>query len=79
MNGYGEFKYFAEFPSFERDRFCKYRIWCWEQWGPSCEFQLWPKVTDPNPAWCWNNIDYNTRIYFREDSQYSWFLLTWGS
>lgn len=79
MNGYGEFEYLLEFLKHERENFCKYRIWCWDQWGPSCEFENWDKLKEPNQSWCWGVGEYNSRIYFRDKSQYSWWLLTFGS
>jgi len=75
MNGYGDFKYTARFAFSEKDRFCEIREWCWEQWGPSREFDIWS--ADKNPAWCWTMDQYRIQIYFAGDGEYQWFLLKW--
>lgn len=79
MNGYGEFEYLLEFRKVEREDFCKYRAWCWEQWGASCEFEHWGKLNIANDSWCWGGTEFHNRIYFRNKSQYSWWLLAFGS
>jgi len=75
MNGYGDFKYTARFMLTEKDRFCEMREWCWEQWGPSREFNLWS--ADKNPTWCWHMDDYRMQLYFATDKEYSFWLLKW--
>lgn len=75
MNGYGDFKYTARFTFTEREKFCEIREWCWSQWGPSREFNLWDNTK--NLAWCWCMDQYRIQIYFASDSEYQWFLLKW--
>jgi hypothetical protein len=77
--GYGQFKYTVSFwLSKEYPKFCEIRNWCWTQWGPSSEVDIWernPALQSPN--WCWVKDDYKVRIYLTSDKEYQWFLLKW--
>lgn len=77
--GSQDFKYYVNFNKLvEGNSFIEVRNWCWEQWGPSCELDLWYRVgQNGNPAWCWMSDDWKTRICFRSDKEYSWFILKW--
>jgi hypothetical protein len=76
--GFSNFKYYVEFPySKEIDNFVEQREWCWEQWGPSCEIDVWYKITKSNWAWCWIMDDYRKRLYFATDKEYTFWLLKW--
>ena len=75
MNGYGDFKYTVQFQFSEKEKFCEIREWCWEQWGPSREFNIWDNTK--NPAWCWTMDQYRIQLYFAGDGEYQWFLLKW--
>lgn len=79
MNGFGNFTHFVDFRKAERKQFLEIRNWCWEQWGPSAELEHWDKIEDGNPAWAWDNREYDMRIYLAEQQQVSWYILRWGS
>jgi hypothetical protein len=84
MNGYGQFIYAANFPSFvDADRFSQVRQWCWEQWGPSVELEIWQRYPDfKNPKWAWErgefNKSYRCRIFLSSDQEAEWFILRWS-
>lgn len=75
-SGHGEFKYYIQFSEPEFKDFIDLRNWCWEQWGPSCELDLWFKGGSIVP-WCWMFQDYGKRIYLRTDKEYQWYSLKW--
>ena len=81
MNGWGDFTHFVEFRKKERMKYLEVRNWCWEQWGPSCEFEHWAVIdkSEVNPAWAWDSREYDMRIYLGADQQVSWYILRWGS
>jgi len=79
MNGHNLFKYYVSFGYNSHQNFCDIREWCWEQWGPSCEFEYWSKINSTNGAWCWVSDKYTKRIYLATDKEGQWFLLKWGS
>ena len=78
-NGYGKFTYTVDFwLTREYPQFCEIRNWCWQQWGPSAEYDIWAK--DPSlqsASWCWIKDDYRTKIHLATDKEYQWFLLKW--
>lgn len=78
MSGYGDFTRFVEFTGKEFARFIEVRNWCWEQWGPSCEYDFWCRIGNRNPAWCWLTDEWRTRIYFASDKEAQWYHLKWG-
>lgn len=84
MTGYGIFKFMVKLHHNvqEINQFIEMRNWCWEQWGPSCEFVFYKnnfaeKNPSWNPAWCWANYEFENRIYLTGDKEGSWFLLKW--
>jgi hypothetical protein len=37
-------------------QFHKLRVWCWDNYGPSCELSMWAQSKNSgvyNPHWCW--------------------------
>ena len=77
MNGYGNFKYVVKFRKrFDSDRFIAIRNWCWEQWGPSCELELWSEAI--NPVWAWAVTEFDVKIYIDSDKEASWYTLKWS-
>jgi hypothetical protein len=82
FNGHRDFKYCAEFVGRKPDVVNQYidvRTWCWDQWGPSCELDVWHIATNRNLKYCWTHDQYNTRVFFATEAEFSWFLLKWGS
>lgn len=73
---------------FKKQEFNSWRIWCWDTWGASKELDEWLEdlknintniaLIAHNEHWCWQNSDYNTRIYLRTDKELSQFLLKWS-
>ena len=77
MNGFGDFKYLAKFRKrADRSQFIAIRNWCWEQWGPSCELELWN--ADVNPTWAWVVSEFEMKIYINSDKEASWYTLKWS-
>ena len=76
-NGYGEFRFYIEYPQSQFQEFIKVRNWAWEQWGPSCELDFWYKDKSINPAWCWLVDEWRIRLYFKSDTEAQWFILKW--
>jgi len=79
MKGFGNFVRIVDFYEFQFQHFLDLRNWCWEQWGPSCEFKYWKKQNEAerNPAWCWDVDEWKNRIYFANESEVQWFYLRW--
>lgn len=75
FNGHNFFRYAASFNSLQSDKFCDVRNWCWEQWGPSSEYEYWRPSR--NPAWCWISDDYKLRILLADSKELQWYLLKW--
>lgn len=77
MNGFGDFQYKVGYLRYhDRYKFIEIRNWCWEQWGPSCEYEFWK--LDINPSWCWI-IDRNElRILLASTKEAQWYSLKWG-
>jgi hypothetical protein len=85
MTGYGLFTHVADFTYGKEDRlkFVEARNWCQEQWGNSCEIDLWESYHIlRNPAWCWErgefNKSYRCRIFLASEKETQWFHLKWG-
>lgn len=78
MSGHGDFARCVDFSGKEYSRFIEIRNWCWDQWGPSCEYNFWCRISNPNPAWCWLTDEWRTRIYFTSDKEAQWYHLKWG-
>lgn len=77
MNGYGDFKYKITYRKrTERLKFIEARNWCWEQWGPSSEYEFWDQSV--NPAWCWIVDEWETKILLASDKEGQWYTLKWG-
>ena len=54
------------------------RQWCWEQFGPSCEYYEYEdiaRVGEVNPRWCWLGSE---RILIKDEVDRNWFALRWG-
>lgn len=55
------------------------RQWCWEQFGPSCEYHEYVKIVEGglevNNKWCW--LD-SSRILLISEKERNWFLLRWS-
>ena len=79
MTGHDIFKYCIDFDFRTAQQFSNIRRWCWEQFGPSDDFEFFQKLSDPNIKWCWINDNYKMRIYLASDGEVQWFLLKWGS
>lgn len=58
--------------------FSEMRRWCWENFGPSDEFDVWCYVKSDlrNNDWAWDFIKGKMRIYINE-KLYSWAILKW--
>jgi hypothetical protein len=77
--GHGNFKFYADFTMSIAEDFVAVREWCWNNFGPSCEMDLWGRMKETrNPKWCWINDDYKMRLYFADDQVFNWFILRWG-
>lgn len=63
--------------------FLQWRVWCWDNWGPSKELSeydhtdLFDGINCSNPRWCWQNDQYSSRIYFKSDREVIDFSLFW--
>lgn len=77
MLGHGEFKYQVAFNRRDCQKFVDIRIWCWEQWGPSCELEF-THTMKHKPTWAWMS-DYHDRyrLLFETDKECSWYILNW--
>ena len=55
------------------------RVWCWQTWGPSCEYSLWSHVSDEqkNKHWAWDTENTKMRIYLASDKEAAWVRLKW--
>lgn len=53
-----------------REDFNQVQAWCTEQFGPR------PTVSDAWSRWFDN---YGDRIFFRDEKDYQWFVLRWGT
>lgn len=87
MNGYGDFKYAADFTyNWKGTRFDHAREWCWTTFGPSVELDIWHELDRPgdgrNDKWAWDRGQYNKTfrciIYLKGDQEVTWFRLRFG-
>lgn len=78
MKGYGYFNRCLDFRKKESEKFIEIRKWCWETWGPSCEYEFWQSSNTKNPSWSWIIDDWRIRIYLATDKEIQWFHLKWG-
>lgn len=80
MTGYTDFQYMVKFSTglVGFDNFYEARNWCWETWGPSCELVHYKSIQNNNPAWCWNVIEFEARLYFTSSKEANWFILKWS-
>lgn len=85
MTGFGLFTHVADFTYGKEDRrkFVEARNWCQEQWGNTCEIDLWQSFNDlQNPAWSWErgefNKSYRCRIFLATEKEAQWFSLKWS-
>ncbi len=78
-NGYPDFQYHVVFLQYkENEQFFEMRNWCWEQWGPSMEWDIWTRMPfKHNPSWAWIHDTYKVKLLLRDKQEYSWFLLKW--
>lgn len=83
MTGHGYFTYSVEFSyRVDRQTFNEFRTWCEEQWGKSCELDIWHFVPDHNPAWAWERNQGEKRsvcrIFLAGDPEVMWAKLRWA-
>ncbi len=64
------------------EQFQAWRVWCWETFGPSSErgyVKVIPGfVPDTDAKWCWYTEYNKFRLYFRDESAFSCFMLKWS-
>lgn len=55
------------------------RIWCWNTWGPSCEYRFWSSLPDDkkNKHWAWDTENHKMRIYIASDKEAAWMRIKW--
>lgn len=64
--------------------FVEMRQWCWEQYGPSCEYRWYKNVSrdhpDFNKRWAWevHNKGSQCRIFLKNREDVNWMVLRWG-
>ena len=83
--GYGKFKYAVNSTSLYAKEFYEIRAWMWDTWGASKELKDWmldfrisvDAVGCQNEHWCWQNDEYNRRLYLRTDKELVLFRLRW--
>lgn len=55
------------------------RQWCWEQFGPSCEYYEYDCIAKGglyvNPRWCWIA---SGRILLANEEDRNWFAMRWS-
>lgn len=79
FKGYRTFKFVVEYSlRQEQQMFLDQRLWMWQTFGPSSEYNLHFHL-EPNPPWCWDSSEYNLRIYLGTDKEANWFKLRWGT
>lgn len=60
------------------------RQWCWETFGPSCEYKEYAVLAGNgravNQRWCWISESFNNepRILIKNEEDYTWFVLRWS-
>ena len=91
-NGHGYFKYFVTtvshpqlaygYRSWVKLDHITLREWCWQQWGPSCEWDMYRIMQYHelhNTDWCWDADDYKLRILLADDMQATLLSLAFGA
>lgn len=64
--------------------FVELRMWCWENFGASCEYSEYALLTDDNidcnPRWCWmtNGHHIDSRILILNQADVNWLTLRWA-
>ncbi len=74
FTGGDKFTYCVDFNFKDSDKFIERRNWCWETWGPSCEYKF---VIGKNVEWCWISDNFRTRLYFKDTAEINWYTLRW--
>ena len=74
FTGGDKFSYCIDFNYKDGHLFIERRNWCWETWGPSCEYKF---VREGNPEWCWISDNYRNRLYFKGTAEINWYKLRW--
>lgn len=87
--GCGHFKYYLVPRHLKRPDFHEVREWAWQTWGASKELEEWlydysrmngykpHEVFCHNERWCWDNVNYNRRLYLKSDEELMMFKLRW--
>ena len=91
-NGHGLFKYLVQTDSRPNMAFgyrgyikidhLSLREWCWQQWGPSCEWGMYHVMQAhecQNTDWCWDADDHKLRILLADDMQATLLSLAFGA
>lgn len=72
----------SQYTSYET--FIEMRIWCWNSFGPSCDYSEYQHASvnknfELNLKWAWlQGTDYRaSRILLSEDAK-NWFLMRWN-
>lgn len=91
--GHDKFQYYVDIKSTDWNEnsqlmFYKFRMWCWETWGPSRELNDWnvgnksdqldQDPGDRNAHWAWINDQYRFRLYLGSKDEAAHFTLKWG-
>jgi len=77
MLGYHDYRYSTTFIRNNIEKFLEVREWCWEQWGPSCEYEFVYKKQF-KPVWCWISDHHGRyRILLETDKETAWYVLKW--
>lgn len=75
FKGVDKFKYYAEFgPIGQIELFVEARNWCWQTFGSSVELDV-VQLIPGDYKWSWLRNDWKTRLVFRDDVEYNWFML----
>jgi len=91
-NGYGMFKYFVTTESRPGLHFgyrgwikidhITLREWCWQQWGASCEWDMYHVMRAHechNTDWCWDADNYKLRVLLKDDEHAALLSLAFGA
>ena len=73
--GGDKFRYCIDFNYRDHHLFIERRNWCWETWGPSCEYKFIGKLHEPPYSWIVDS--YRIRLYFRGTAEINWYKLRW--
>lgn len=75
FTGGDKFRYCVDFNYRDNHIFVQHRNWCWETWGPSCEYKFIKSNDDYN--YCWIVDTYRIRLYFKDEAAVNWYKLRW--